>query len=267
MGSPAIRFIQKYGYALAASAYLFTAGVRSPRNRAMISEIARHFGFVPEPELIPEVALAQLAPDPRPLKLLEPESQDGNVSLFELVSIICLLQLRDPSRCFEIGTFDGRTTLNLAANTRPEVQVFTLDLPPLKLDCTSLPLEHADRKFIKKQRSGARFVGRPEAGKITQLYGDSATFDFEPYAGSVDFVFVDGAHSYEYVRSDSCSALQLLRGNRGTILWHDYGSWPGVTQGLNELFLSGPKPFRDLRRIRNSSLVVLHTQPMLRDVL
>jgi hypothetical protein len=30
--------------------------------------------------------------------------------------------------------------------------------------------------------------------KVVQLRGDSAAFDFSPFVGTVDFVFIDGAH-------------------------------------------------------------------------
>ena len=45
--------------------------------------------------------------------------------------------------------------------------------------------------------------------QITQLYGDSANFDFSPYAGRMGLVFVDGSHSYDYVLQDTASALRL----------------------------------------------------------
>ena len=43
----------------------------------------------------------------------------------------------------------------------------------------------------------------------------------------MDFIFVDGSHSYDYVLNDSRKALSLLRGGKGIILWHDYPGWTG----------------------------------------
>ena len=40
-----------------------------------------------------------------------------------------LAEQAEPPTAFEIGTFDGRTTLNIAANLRPPARVYTLDLP------------------------------------------------------------------------------------------------------------------------------------------
>jgi hypothetical protein len=67
---------------------------------------------------------------------------------------------------------------------------------------------------------------------------------------------VDGSHSYEYVMSDSERALALLAGKPGTIVWHDYGTWPGVTLALNELRTRDAR-FAGMVSIANTSLAVL----------
>ena len=72
----------------------------------------------------------------------------------------------------------------------------------------------------------------------------------------MDFVFVDGSHSYDYVLHDSETALQLLRQGQGVVLWHDYGKWPEVTRALEELSHNSPK-FSSLKHIDGTSLVCL----------
>ena len=253
-------FARKYAFAAASTLYLFSVGVASARNRGLIAQISRHFGFVEEEERIPSVPLEEVLPDAPAVRILEPGGVDGNVSLYELLAIIYLVRRTDPRRLLEIGTFDGRTTLNLAANSSPEARVFTLDLPRASMESAALGVSSGDRTFISKDESGGRFRGRAEGRKITQLLGDSARFDFTPYFGTIDLVFVDGAHSYEYVLNDSHLAARLLRGGEGTIVWHDYGTWPGVTRALNELFASQRGPFSAMRRIAGSSLVYLATR-------
>jgi hypothetical protein len=54
------------------------------------------------------------------------------------------------------------------------------------------------------------------------LFGDSAAFDFSPFHGAIDFFFIDGAHSYEYVRSDTLNALRCCHAG-SVIAWHDFG--------------------------------------------
>jgi hypothetical protein len=66
---------------------------------------------------------------------------------------------------------------------------------------------------------------------------------------------MQGPHSYEYVTSDSEKALTLLRGGKGIMLWHDYGTkWHDVTAALNDLKTTHPA-FGSIRHIRGTSLV------------
>ena len=131
----------------------------------------------------------------------------------------------------------------MAANSLPDARIYTLDLP--NESQTELPIDPGEKKYIDKETSGARFIGTDCEPKITQLYGDSATFDFSPYHDTVDMIFVDGAHSYDYVLHDSRGALKLLRDGKGLILWHDYDKtwWIGFDPSL-ERTLYGTKRIR-----------------------
>ena len=146
---------------------------------------------------------------------------DGNVTPYEIDVIAALVKTHEPMVLFEIGTFDGRTSLNMAANAPAGATVYTLDLPAEGLGSTAFALELNEDAFVKKSRSGARFVNAEASRNIIQLLGDSATFDFSPYYGKVDFMFIDGSHAYEYVKSDTIAALKMVRED-GIIIWHDY---------------------------------------------
>jgi hypothetical protein len=149
----------------------------------------------------------------------------------------------------------------LAANTPEDALILTLDLPPQARATASLRLAEGDARFIEKDRTGARFSGSPLAKKIRQLHGDSATFDFSPYFGAVDLVFVDGSHSYEYAIGDSLTAMKLVRRPSGLILWHDYGHayWPGVTRALNALHRNGDLTGA-MTRVEGTTLVALKVE-------
>jgi hypothetical protein len=88
-------------------------------------------------------------------------------------------------------------------------------------------------------------------GKIRQLMGDSATWDFTPHRGSCSLVFVDGSRAYENVASDSRAAMDLLA-VEGVVVWHDSGIWSDVTAVLQDLEQKGRY---GLRHIRGPSLV------------
>jgi len=242
-------------YAALCSIYLFTFGLLHARHRSFICEILGHFGYFEIQPALPVVSAAQVTDfNSSPVCLYEPESAVGNVTLFELAVIGGVLSRLRPKTAFEFGTFDGRTTLNIAGSG--DCDVYTLDLPCDQLGSVALKIERSDQTFIKKAVSGVRFHNRPQERRITQLYGDSAAFNFDKYLGDIDFVFVDASHSYEYVLNDSRKAIQLLRNGRGVILWHDYSTWYGVTRALNELRETDSR-FKDLKWIKNTTLAYL----------
>lgn len=161
----------------------------------------------------------------------------------DLVAMCMLCRALRPRIIFEIGTYHGAGALHWAGNA-PEAQVYTLDLysgskPTLGTTTTD--------RFHIHDRSGAEklvFVNQPEGGRIRCLYGDSATFDFTDFVGKVDLFFIDGAHSYEYVRNDTLRALACCKPG-SVIAWHDYGrvGFNGVSRWLHE-FARGKRVYR-----------------------
>jgi predicted O-methyltransferase YrrM len=262
-----VRFAPKYAYGLAASAYLFSLGALREKHRFFIWQLCKHFGWNdhdPVP-LLPAVPAARILDARTRVLLPEPVARGGNVSTVELAVINGLVQRAQAQKIFEIGTFDGRSSLNMLLNAADSATVHTLDLPPDRALTTELPIERGDVQFIQKSESGERWKKYQVAGRIRQLFGDSATFDFSPFHGQMDFIFVDGSHSYQYVRNDTVAALNLCSPNGAVILWHDYdGAWPAVTVYLNELLSQDPR-FRQIKRIEGTSLAILCTTPALEE--
>ena len=157
---------------------------------------------------------------------------------FRLVAAACVLLTAQASfaqqkEWIEYKNLDD----HFALNTPDEARVYTLDLPRDRDRQPALPTTLVDSLHIQELSGPERFCfeGSAEAGKITRLSGDSATFDFKPYHGHVDFFFIDGAHSYEYARSDTLNALACCHPG-SVIAWHDYGkaSLPGVSRYVDE---------------------------------
>jgi len=188
-------------------------------------------------------------------ELIETEHLNGNVSLEELRCISKIVKFHQPKSIFEIGTFDGRTTMNMALNAR-DSELFTLDLPQKESYRTKFRIKKGDLTFIDKEVSGKRFIGTELEKRITQIYADSAKFDYSPYNDKIDLVFVDGSHTYEYVISDTEKALKLLKDGKGVIIWHDYG-WREVVTALNEFYINDIN-FKEIKNIANTSLAYLH---------
>jgi len=241
--------------------HLFTFGIFSKQHREFLYQLCRFYnwrqnGVVP---VLPYEDSVVKRDNPVRTQILEPDFEFGNVTLTELSALIRLTSAAIPSSFFEIGTFDGRTTLNLAANS-PLAKIWTLDLPSKQISETKYAIASGEECFVKKPSSGQRFVETPFEQQITQLYGDSATFEFTRFENSMDVVFVDGSHAYEYVVSDTINALKILKPG-GMIIWHDYDNeaWPGVTKHLNELYQNDPR-FSAILRIHNTTLAYLQTR-------
>jgi hypothetical protein len=192
----------------------------------------------------------------KPIAIAKPGKLPGGVSLAELaVLATAAASVQHGAEIIEIGTFDGRTTLNFALNAAAHLKIFTLDLPP----DVATKFMHApgERGYVDKPIPGRHFRNAPSewqrsCARITQLLGDSATFDWSPHHGRAGLVFVDGSHAYDSVVADSNAALRLVA-NRGVIIWHDYGAWEGVTRALEELEATR---HLGLRHVRGTSLVM-----------
>ena len=168
------------------------------------------------------------------LNMAHMESAAGTLPLRECVTLGAICQHLQPRLVFEIGTFRGSSTLLMAMNSAPDCQIYTLDLPPGEVT-TKYDVDNGNITGMTFS-IGEHFERSAYATRIQQLYGDSAAFDFSPFAGSIDLVFVDGSHSYENVVEDSQTAFAMLRPG-GVILWDDYHpEWgPGVMRALHEL--------------------------------
>ena len=163
----------------------------------------------------------------------------GDVSWQELVTISALVAHFKPLRIFEIGTFMGKTTYHLAANSPEQAQVFTLDLPQDNFGET-IAQNPYDMNLLhegKRHEVGFYFKNTAYQSKITQLFSDSRSFDETPYAQSMDMIFVDADHTYPSVINDTRKALRMLKtGESGkVILWHDLRQRSDVERGILEL--------------------------------
>lgn len=180
-------------------------------------------------------------------ELPELKYENGNISFYETVIICLICKNFRPKSILEFGTFNGRTTINIAANTPDNASIMTVDLPKDKINNTMYPLE-GSKKEDKHDELG--YVGKinklytkyPFRNKIHQLWMDTAEFPAEKYLKAFKFIFVDASHSYRNVLNDSYTALKCVM-PQGIILWHDYNGWPGVTEALDEVFFDSTKQY------------------------
>jgi len=193
--------------------------------------------------LIPKMEPIEIIPDVDEQKfyLSNCLSEDiSSISPRELLFISAMLVYLKPKTVFEFGTSLGRTTYHIALNTPVDAVIYSLDLPPISAKSqvtTGYAVCPNERHMMLNDRAQVVFNNKPEAYKIRQIFCDSANFKVDCLRQTMDFIFIDGSHSYEYVKNDSEKAFEMLRPG-GTVVWHDFTNgcqWPGVSRYLKEL--------------------------------
>lgn len=157
------------------------------------------------------------------VNIIEAVDKAGGLTIQELVSVLGVCCHFKTGKLLEIGSFRGRTALNIVYNY-PEMKVYTFDLPDNMTNQSNLKY-----KLIESDKAQAFHLKKNELkkkyenlfGLIKNLEGDSATFDFSKYNNFFDIIIIDGSHKYENVIIDSENSLKMIKKN-GYILWHDY---------------------------------------------
>lgn len=179
-----LRLLAGLGRHLWASGVLLARAGRDRQAREALVALRRAAeGYAFEP-------VWQWPTDPLDLAF-RPPARWESISDYEALVLGAIVQEAAPQRAFEFGTGDGYSAWIIQRNSG--ATVWTLDLP-------------------------GRAVGADP--RIVPLTGDSLTFDFAPYLGTMDFVFVDGNHECPWVEADTEHALALARPG-ATIVWHD----------------------------------------------
>ena len=167
---------------------------------------------------------------------LPPRVTDGGgTSLGELTILAAATRLIQPKKVFEIGTFNGRTSAVFLMNAHPDATVCSLDLPPDPQ--AREDLIDSDLYLIKRRRLAFYVYEYGLEKRFQQILCDSLKFDPEPHRDTVELGFVDGAHDYQYVKSDT-EKMAVMMAAHGLVFWHDYGGkgrFAPLTAYLDEL--------------------------------
>ncbi|MHC4945000.1 MAG: class I SAM-dependent methyltransferase [Planctomycetota bacterium] len=163
----------------------------------------------------------------------------AGVSAFE-TSVLAALAM-EARNIFEFGTCTGATTYLLAKNSKDDARVTTLTLAPDQVGQASFAgsdiRKEADMAIEESCYSRFLYTDTDVESKVDQLFLDSKDLDEKKYRERMDLIFIDGAHTYSYIKSDSRKALAMIRPG-GLIVWHDYRGpheTAGVFRALNEM--------------------------------
>jgi predicted O-methyltransferase YrrM len=159
----------------------------------------------------------------------------GSPNFLETICILSLLKLKNPEYIFEFGTFTGQFATQFAANI-PDAKVFTLDIPKSELASLSSPEVHNEHSRVEDNNLreistdiGGIIIDRaksePYHANITRMLHNSTTVDTLAMGLNkfFDFIFIDGGHDYNTIKSDTQKAYEMSRDN-ALIVWHDYTS-------------------------------------------
>ncbi len=118
----------------------------------------------------------------------------------------------------EIGTYHGRSA-KLFSLANPDIKILTIDL----MDFPEKPENVGSKIDINVLKSG----------NIFQVLGD-ANDVVKGFNWQIDFLFIDGDHSYQAVRKDIDKWLPFLKDN-SYVGFHDYeDSHHGVIKAVEE---------------------------------
>jgi predicted O-methyltransferase YrrM len=188
---------------------------------------------------LPRVPLSEALPGIENVEVVLPRAFDRkrgtSTSVEEASHLGAIARFTGATKALEIGTFDGNTTLILAANLAPGGRVVTVDLPPdFGVDNKgSLAFTDVELNLTERDQLGRQYKGHALSTRITQVCGDSGSMNWDTLGGPFNLIFIDGCHSEAYVRSDTENALKHLS-PKGLIVWHDYGMIPDVSTVVDQ---------------------------------
>jgi predicted O-methyltransferase YrrM len=159
-------------------------------------------------------------------------SLDGVSMPSDYALLINLARKINNCHYFEIGTWRGESVCNVAQFTK---ECYTLNLPKDTIFNLTKNKNYANQHgFFSKNNP-----------KINHLEGDSKTFDFDALNKKFDLIFIDGNHTFEYVKNDTQKVFEHLLKENTIVVWHDYGHSPekirpevalGILEGVPEIY-------------------------------
>ena len=132
---------------------------------------------------------------------------------WEFPALLSIYKKLSPLRVVEIGSLLGGTLWYWIQNAPKNASIISIDLP----------LENHDARR-QQQKDSHEFIWKQWADQksvhLTVIPGSSHDPEIVKQVGPIDFLFIDGDHSYEGVKKDFCDYGPLVRAG-GIIALHD----------------------------------------------
>lgn len=210
---------------------MFPIGIK-PKDKEAYRIAGWKYGSLPRvhiQELFPQIGSVDI----QMLRVMDRRigtSLDGN----ELMLLLTITKFIRAKHVLEIGTWDGNTTLNFAANIPSDGSVTTVDLPPNWNGEMALKIPQLCLNVTDRSRVGLQYKNTIHEKKIHQIYEDSAKVTASKFQKKFDLAFIDGCHHYHYVENDTKLSLECINSG-GIIIWHDYGMIKDVAQVVDKV--------------------------------
>ena len=157
--------------------------------------------------------------------------EEMRVGVLKIGLLDLIMELPSHLIMVEIGCFKGEST-ELFLNSGKVLRLYAVDT------WRSGRFRQAEVLFDK------RFKDSKERGKIKKLRMTMS--EAIPFLPKVNFVYIDGDHTYEWVKKDITNSLRILR-KGGILAGHDYVNRGnvGVIQAVNEMVGVPDKIYKD----------------------
>lgn len=140
-------------------------------------------------------------------------------------NLVRLVGETKPRRIMEIGVYNGQNSKNMireAVKHRSNVEFWGFDL---------FEVEKGSREEFIKVPPSIETVGqtlRGENAKVHLIKGNTLETLKDKSIPQMDFIFIDGGHSFETVESDWHNVQRLMH-NKTIVIFDDYWTGPALT--------------------------------------
>ncbi len=167
------------------------------------------------------------------IRTLFPPIEVGSITLVDQITLLALIELVDPERILEIGTYQGYST-RLFLNNSNAQEIISVDLPEFSNEKeVAIDKERVlqdgdyndDYLRLIQNKSGGKYLNglsESERLRLKLIKCDSTKLDYKEEVGTIELAFVDGGHHFDIVTQDTYNVTNQIKS--GVIVWHDYSS-------------------------------------------
>lgn len=146
-------------------------------------------------------------------KITEISMLEGSSLITDFALLKTLAKRFANTSFFEIGTYRGETTVNIASVAE---KCLTLNLSKQEIMNLGLSEKYADlHEFFSHGKEN-----------IKHIKGNSKEINFDKFNQKFDLIFIDGGHDYETVLSDTKNVFNHLIHEKSIVVWHDFAYNP-----------------------------------------